>query len=535
MQRAQEQQNRRRDREHTALARESARLRSEYERAEAAASRAEASAQAATRKEQARLYLESQVAKVNLQNEQLEQQLAQLGAVLSDTLPVDNFLDFEKLKESVDLPRFTPGPLAEAEDPPSPEAFFPPKPLLMFLPGGRIGMRRRLTRQRPDSVLALEEHSLREADRSRRLKDAERAHEREITEIKRTLDLQHQEVEEFRRNFEAADPGALVSYFALVLEASSYPEGFPQQFKLAFVPESKQLVIEYFFPTIDIVPTNSAYKYARAQDTITTVQRSSAKCRLIYSNVLAQVTLRTLHELFEADRSEKIETIVFNGHVETIDRATGRVIKPCLITVRTTRTLFNSLDLHNVDPLACLKGLSASVSKSPSELVPVRPVLDFNMVDARFVEETDVLSDLDQRPNLMELTPSEFESLITNLFERMGLDTRLTRASRDGGVDCVAYDPRPVLGGKVVIQAKRYANTVGVSAVRDLYGTMINEGASKGILVTTSGYGQAAFEFASGKPLELLSGANLLHLLAEHTDIQAKIEVPEDWLEPRPE
>jgi restriction system protein len=49
------------------------------------------------------------------------------------------------------------------------------------------------------------------------------------------------------------------------------------------------------------------------------------------------------------------------------------------------------------------------------------------------------------------------------------------------------------------LQAKRYKNTVRVSAVRDLYGTMLNEGASKGILVTTSGYGPDAYEFANNK------------------------------------
>jgi restriction system protein len=101
------------------------------------------------------------------------------------------------------------------------------------------------------------------------------------------------------------------------------------------------------------------------------------------------------------------------------------------------------------------------------------------MADPRFVTEQQVLETLDTRPNLMELTPSEFESLITNLFEQVGLDTKLTQASRDGGVDCVAYDARPILGGKVVIQAKRYKNTVGVSAVRDLFGTMQNEGATR--------------------------------------------------------
>jgi hypothetical protein len=61
---------------------------------------------------------------------------------------------------------------------------------------------------------------------------------------------------------------------------------------------------------------------------------------------------------------------------------------------------------------------------------------------------------------------------------------------------------------------------------------MQNEGASKGILVTTSGYGKASFEFAQNKPLELLSGSNLLYLLEEHAGITAKIEAPENWAQP---
>jgi restriction system protein len=61
---------------------------------------------------------------------------------------------------------------------------------------------------------------------------------------------------------------------------------------------------------------------------------------------------------------------------------------------------------------------------------------------------------------------------------------------------------------------------------------MQNEGASKGILVTTSGYGKSSFTFADGKPLELLSGTHLLYLLAEHAGIEARIEPPDDWVDP---
>jgi restriction system protein len=156
-------------------------------------------------------------------------------------------------------------------------------------------------------------------------------------------------------------------------------------------------------------------------------------------------------------------------------------------------------------------------------------------IRVRLVAETDAIGALDDRPNLLELKFTEFESLIQNLFTKMGLETRQTGPSRDGGVDCVAYDTRPIFGGKVVIQAKRDKNTVGVSAVRDLYGTLQNEGASKGILVTTSGYGPASFEFALNKPIELIEGSNLLYLLETHAGVKARIEAPEDWHDPVPD
>jgi restriction system protein len=70
------------------------------------------------------------------------------------------------------------------------------------------------------------------------------------------------------------------------------------------------------------------------------------------------------------------------------------------------------------------------------------------------------------------------------------------------------------------------------SAHGALFGTVQNEGASKGILVTTSHYGKAAYDFANGKPLELLDGPNLLYLLSEHARIDARIVMPTEWTDP---
>jgi restriction system protein len=496
------------------------------------ARRALEQAQAGEAKERKRRYTEARQSEVDALNAEVAANVAVLESLLLSTLEVDDYLDFELLKERPTLPPFTPGEVATPE--PEPELVLPPAPAGMakLVPGAKGKYQRAVESAREAHRIASDEYEVRERGRKAALANAQAAHEAEITSLATRAGEQHREVEAFRARFDRDDPAAIVEYFSLVLDRSGYPEGFPKQHKMAYVPESRQLVVEYGLPSVESsIPAVKQYRYIRARDSVEQSPRPATQSKSLYASIVAQVAIRTLHELFEADRGAKLETIVLNAFVNTVDPATGNAVSPHLVTLRTSREAFTQLDLRNVEPLACLKGLNAAVSKSPSELVPVRPILAFDMVDPRFIQESDVLSTLDERPNLMELSPGEFESLITNLFEKMGLETRLTQASRDGGVDCVAYDPRPILGGKVVIQAKRYKHTVGVSAVRDLYGTTQNEGASKGILVTTSGYGKSSFEFAAGKPLELLSGTHLLYLLAEHAGIEARIEPPDDWID----
>ncbi|MFI5485657.1 restriction endonuclease [Micromonospora echinaurantiaca] len=524
MQRAHARQVRAQRQAQAAAYRQHQQLRREAERAMKAAQRSAA----ANERERKRLYAEARGAEVAAANSDLQIRLGQLDSLLTATLDVDDHIDFRSLKKKVSHPPFNPGALGTPLPPPDWRRFEPPAPTgLAKVFGGQAKYQQQVAGAQQAYSQARAQHAAAEADRQRRLAAAHQAYQQHCAKVEAEAATHNAEVDRFAAAFAAGDPAAVVEYFGMVLGNSVYPDDFPQHYRLAYVPESRQLVVEYHLPTLDVVPAVREYRYVKARDEITSAARPAKETKDRYANVVAQVTLRTVHELFEADRAALVETIVFNGIVDTTDPRTGASVQPCLVTLRTTREVFGELNLRMVDPGACLQHLNASVSKRPAELAPVRPVLEFDMVDKRFVDEVDVLADLDQRPNLLKLTPTEFESLIQNLFAKMGLDTKQTRPSRDGGVDCVAFDPRPIFGGKVIIQAKRYRNTVDVSAVRDLYGTLQNEGASKGILVTTSGYGAASYEFASGKPLELIDGSNLLYLLAEHAEVKARIDPSE--------
>jgi restriction system protein len=519
---------RERERQRRFEEKEQRRVQREYERAQREAERQAAREE----KERKKLYVEQREEEVAELNAALRNRVSQLEELLSATLRVDDHIDLDSLKQSYSPPPFNDRGLANPEAEPDLDEVQAPGAFASLLPGAKAKYEAAQQQAEAEYAEAKKAWEGREAERERELSEARAAYEQETAQKQQAVELSNAEIDQFKDRLAKGEPDAIVDYLGLVLERSRYPDDFPRSHKLAFVPESKQIVVEQDLPEFDAVPEAKEHRYVKSKDEITTSARPVSQRKALYMSMLSQIALRTVHEIFEADRWGHVDTVVYNGVVDSIDKKTGQPARVFLISLRTTRDSFEALQLERVDPQECLKGLGAGVSKKPAELAPIRPILEFKMVDDRFIDESDVLSELDQRPNLMALTPSEFESLITNLFEKMGLETRQTRPSRDGGVDCVAWDTRPIMGGKVVIQAKRYGGTVGVSAVRDLFGTVHNEGASKGILVTTSGYGKASFEFAQDKPLELLDGSNLLYLLSEHAGVEARIDPPEDWIDP---
>lgn len=478
------------------------------------------------------LYLESRAFAVEGQNLELAKRIEELRSIRATSLRVSHKVAFDSLRIAEAFPDFVvPAQLVPPAPPASREQFLaavkPPGLLLRLLPGADERHRNALQRAAQSHLAAVNAHNAELAKFRTQLA----AYKSQYDIAKKThlhnAKKRNAEVNALEAAYRAGAVDAINAYNIVVLSRSHYPHGFPRNFRVAYGADSKELVVDYDLPALSVVPTVSECRYVKSRDVVEEKPRKPSEIKDIYQDIVASVSLRTLNEIFDADQWGHVHLVTFSGFVHTVDRSTGRDIRPCLVSVRTTRDSFDLIDLSRVDKRLCLRNLGAQVSAQPAEMLPVKPIIEFDMVDKRYVEQDDVISALDSRPNLMDLNPFEFENLVGNLFGRMGLETKQTRASRDGGVDVVAYDVRPVLGGKVVIQAKRYRHTVGVSAVRDLYGTMMNEGANKGILVSTSGYGTDAYNFAQDKPIELIDGGGLLYLLKQ-TGVEARILMPQD-------
>jgi len=474
-----------------------------------------------------------------------------LSQILADTLNVDDVVDWNKLK---DFSKFSEPKPALPEPPPTiPTALIPRRPedsdqefqdrpsiwtriFDLFMPHKK--------EERRASLMANLQGAQQdwERDRESRMtaqKQAEDAREASITQMKikhaeavaewearrdtfkSSQEATNRTVDELKASHTRGEQSAVEEYCGIVLENSSYPDCIPKSWELQYVPDNKTLVIDYQFPNLEDLPTLREVKYIASRDAFDEKHHPAGAVNKAYDSVLYQLALRTIHEIFEADRNvKKIDAVTFNGIVDRLDPATGRRVNSCIMSLQTPCAEFEAINLSAVDPQACFKALKGVGSSKLHSVTPVAPIMRITTDDDRFVSSYAVGETLDEGENLAAMDWEDFEHLVREVFQlefgQHGAEVKVTRASRDGGIDAVAFDPDPIRGGKIVIQAKRYTKTVGVSAVRDLYGTVMNEGANKGILVSTASFGPEAYAFVKVKPLVLLGGGELLHLMQKH-------------------
>jgi restriction system protein len=337
-------------------------------------------------------------------------------------------------------------------------------------------------------------------------------------------------IEDKKSKFKKSNKKEVEEFFSQVLALSEYPENIPQKHTLEYRKKGKILVVDLFLPDYEDIPSNKGVKYVKSRNAVEEVKFPDSQRERLYNKILFSIPLRSIHEIFTNDNSDMLKSVVFNGWVDTIDRSTGKKILVCILTIHIAKKEFLEINIKNIDPKLCFKRLKGVGSSKLSSLVPVAPILKIDKKDKRFIASQKVLDKVDDSMNIAAMDWEEFEHLVREVFEKefakSGMEVKVTQSSRDLGVDAVAFDPDPVRGGKIIIQAKRYTNTVKVESVRALYGIMQDEGAMKGILVTTSDFGPDAYKFAQGKPITLISGNNLLSML-EQSGHKAKIDIKE--------
>lgn len=363
------------------------------ERARAAAARASVADQKAAEKEAARLHVESQLAEVASRNGDLANDYAEIDGLLASTLEVDDYVDLESLKiTEVDHPPFDPGGLGVVEPalpaltyPPEP-AFQPPAPL-----GALAGKKKkeaaleqakaahqqavqrwqeRCQKMYTDYLAAQEDRKRREAHRIEKVAAARAVYDQECRDREAEAEAHNQQLAQLINGLAFDVEDAIQEYVGIVLSNSTYPDCFPVTHSHEFDLATRELTLQVTVPEPSTVPAVKEYRYVKAKDEIAATALPVKAQKDRYASACWQVAVRTLHEVFEADRAGKIHSIALTVGVDRVAPATGLPETVPLVVVAANRETFSAFDLANVVPDATLSHLGAAMSKSPYDCTP---------------------------------------------------------------------------------------------------------------------------------------------------------------------
>ncbi|WP_147459995.1 hypothetical protein [Actinokineospora cianjurensis] len=210
-----------------------------------------------------------------------------------------------------------------------------------------------------------------EARQSRLAADRAR-YDEECAQRQREVETSNADLDALIRDLERGTPEAVEEYLGIVFGNSVYPAEWPWPPAYTYDADTQELSIQLQFPVPSDLPTVRAYKYVRTEDQITTATQTQKEQKDRYAALVNNMTLRTLHEVWEADRGHKVTSISLVGSVAHIAPATGKDTITALVAVAVDRATFEDIDLRRVAPVETLRHLGAVVSKNPHALTPIK-------------------------------------------------------------------------------------------------------------------------------------------------------------------
>ena len=197
-------------------------------------------------------------------------------------------------------------------------------------------------------------------------------------------------VEQSRAAYQALDADAILDYCDLVLSESQYPDCFPKEFELEYRVATRTLIVAYQLPAADNLPRLESVKFSRTKGDFIETELTKREFEQLYSDVVFQIAIRTVHELFEADVVRALDSVIFNGNVRALNAGTGHKEDRCILSVRAGRAVFEAINLRNIEPRACFESLGGVAGAKILDCRAVKPLGEIDKSEKRFTTAQDV-------------------------------------------------------------------------------------------------------------------------------------------------
>jgi restriction system protein len=175
------------------------------------------------------------------------------------------------------------------------------------------------------------------------------------------------------KDFLAKKPETIPDYFEMVLYSGRGADYFPHQFKIEYNSFHKTLIVAYDLPEFKNLPVLKEVRVNPSSGQMEEIFFNEEMQTLHYSFLAYQTALKTIHELFQSDLTNLLETVVFNGMVEKTGDAAEKG-SVCILSLEVSRKEFLTVHFNETDARTCFRQLKGVISPELSLATPVTPL-----------------------------------------------------------------------------------------------------------------------------------------------------------------
>jgi restriction system protein len=297
------------------------------------------------------------------QTQEAKERIVSYGKILAATLSKNDRIDWNELKSNAEFHAYKPDPAPVKED------FFTSVPKKSFFEVIFTFLRK--SREQAEAAalggyeMACKKYAGQEEKNRKDYEDARTLFQKKQRD-------HNEKVETLRGSFEQGSKDAIEGYLNMVLERSEYPDDVSLDHDISFDKSARLLRIDTQLPAFDDISFVSEVKYVASKDTFQTKYLGKTEAKSIYTAMLYQIAIRTLHEIFEAEYTGHVHFIEFNGFVSGIDPKRGNEVKTSVLKLKADRDTFMQINLARVDAEACASGFGGKLEKIAFDLSSIK-------------------------------------------------------------------------------------------------------------------------------------------------------------------
>jgi len=183
------------------------------------------------------------------------------------------------------------------------------------------------------------------------------------------------------------------------------------EYQLHFDEDAKTLIIDLDLPEYEKTPNVKSVRYIASRDELEDVMHKEGVVRSIYDEFVYQIALGVPYAFLSCDSEQAVQAVVLNGWVTYINRASGNKTTACIVSLHCEASELSKINMRDVDAKTCFRSLKGVASPQINSLTPIRPIINVDRTDQRFVNSHDVIEGMGSGANLAAIGWEEFESI----------------------------------------------------------------------------------------------------------------------------